>query len=50
MNPTVLNYAVMLFNFQQNPRFTILTMFLTALPESLASKAMTGVNLPTVAV
>ena len=50
MNPTVLNYvALMLYNLQQNPWNTILTMLLTALPGSLASKAMTRVNLPTVA-
>ena len=51
MNPTVLNYvALMLFNLQQNPRFIILTMLLSALPHSLASRAMTRDNLPTVAV
>jgi hypothetical protein len=38
MNPRVLNYvAMMLYNLQQNPRFTILTMLLTALPQSLES-------------
>jgi len=49
MNPTVLNYvALMLFNLRPNPRLTILTMLLTALPQSLVSKAMTRVNWPTV--
>jgi hypothetical protein len=50
MNPTVLSYVVlMLYNLQQNPWGTILTMLLTALPQSLASRAMTRVSLPTVA-
>jgi hypothetical protein len=49
INPTVLSYVVsMFYNLQQNPRGTILTMLLTALPQSLPSKAMTRVNLPAV--
>ncbi len=49
MNSTILNYAVLiLYNLQQNPRGAILTMFLTALPQSLISKAMIRVNCPTV--
>ncbi len=49
MNPTILNYVVlMLNNLHQNPWGTILTMLLTARPQS--SKAMVRVNLPTVGV
>jgi len=49
MNPTALNYLVlMLDNLHQNPRDTIQTMLLTALPEWLVSKAMIRFNLPTV--
>jgi hypothetical protein len=51
MNPTVLSHVVlMLYNLRQNPRGTILTMLLTALPQLLDSKAMTRVNWPTVGV
>jgi hypothetical protein len=50
MNPTILSYVVlMLYNLQQNPWGTIQTMPLTALPESLVSKAMIRFNLPAVA-
>lgn len=49
MNPTILNYmALMLYNLQQNPWSTILTMLLAVVPQSLVSKAMIRVNLPTV--